>query len=70
MSSKDTLKMYDIVLYNHQGTLRVGTITKITESAGYKEKILTLDNQSVILTDNVLKTIANMEDLKKEVYDE
>lgn len=64
-------KVYDIVVYNHQGTLKTGTITRIIDMNGIEEELLyTLDNQVTILCDNVLKLLGNMEQVKNEVYDE
>lgn len=64
-------KMYDIVLYNHQGTLKTGTITRIIQiTSDPTEAVYELDSQVAIMEDNVLKLLGNMEELKKEVYDE
>jgi len=64
-------KIYDIVLYNHQGTLKTGTITRIIQMTPDEDETLyTLDSQVTIMKDNVLKILGNMEDLKKEVYDD
>ena len=63
-----SIKLYDIIFYNHQGTLKTGTVTMIRNIAGYDQPVYTLDNQAVILEDNILKVLANMEELRKEVY--
>lgn len=64
-------KMYDIVLYNHQGTLKTGTVTSITQlTADESETLYTLDSQVSILQDNVLKVLGNMEELRREVYND
>jgi hypothetical protein len=56
------------VLYNHQGTLKVGTIISIEETLD--ENIYYLDTHVSILGDNILKTLGNMKKIRKELYGE
>ena len=66
---KNKAKLYDIVVYDHQGTLKVGTITRINDM--YDEgDLYELDTQVVILEDNILKKIGNLRKIRKELYGE
>ncbi len=65
---KNRNKLYDIVVYDHQGTLKVGTITRINEM--YDTDLYELDTQVVILEDNILKKIGNLRKIRKELYGE
>ena len=66
---KNKAKLYDIVVYDHQGTLKVGTITRINDTYDYGD-LYELDTQVVILEDNILKKIGNLRKIRKELYGE
>jgi hypothetical protein len=61
-------RLYDIIVYDHQGTLKVGTIVGIDER--FTDDIYDLDTGVAILEDNILKKVGNLKRIRKELYGE
>jgi len=61
---KHKSKLYDIVVYDHQGTLKAGVIVAIHEQ--FDNDLYELDTRAVILEDNILKKLGNLKKIKKD----
>ena len=63
---KSTYDVHDIVLYNHQGTLKTAIIVKVIVVS--QSELYEMDNSATILIEDIICMLGNAKEIQEDYY--